>query len=277
MIKISSRILDYIQPERLCEESYKIQRGFYDIFFMKGNNPGIKLEVRNYDDQIVSSKKYNLTFKDAIKYLYMIPSAIEKNLKQKYHVYEYVRYFYDKLKLIKTISVIEGKDSRTTNETKYEYNNLNIAFIESIIDSEDKNHRFKKTIYRTEFVSENNETVIRKFLIERALNEDIVVVETKRLIDMKSIYSINTPHGVINQVTNYLLCDPGVDKYNEYNLEVETDEIDGSITIDSSNEKIIVSEKSKLNLDGYGRSVNCIHKRTYNVTRQEIEELVMGE
>ena len=277
---ISSRVLEYTTPDRLLATLHIIHKGCYETIYARGNEEYIQFNFYDFDKNLISSKRFNMPYRKAVKYARMIPHKAEKELRRTVVTNEYVRYFYDDaFRLTKTITEVNTPADKHTTETQYEYSKRRV--ISRIVETTSRQTTYggeKKTIIITEYHDNIDSYDEISYVLDQVHNEKgYLINETRRYIGSRSIDEIKTKYGSVRKIDKQLLSDSDSYSYIEYKISAECVEDNSIINIDSEKETITKVSTGRIAVGDGIRPASCEQREIYSVSSDEINELMMGE
>lgn len=282
MLKISSKIENYLSDKNMVENFYSIDYGKYIAQFgFIEDKSYIKILNYDNDDYLISEKKYLIQNRDCLKYIGFGANSLLKIIKsEKFEIIEENTYIYDmsedeqsRAELVKKVSKYLNADGTNTIHTK-EYKYLNgylYVILEKYVNG---NYDQYDKIYEYDY--DRGETILTVSSLFEDRIDDIVVETHKVLNYQRRMFIIKTIYGTVSSIKETLPTTPITRRsYINFNLSVES--LDGKVVyeINSIDETIKRIQFESIGVLGRPRHVKSY--KIYHLSRELIEKMMREE
>lgn len=282
MLKISSKIENYLSDKNMIENFYSIDHGKYTAHFgFIGDDSYINILNYDGDGYLISEKKYLIPNRGCLNYIGFSAMLLLKALKnERYKTIKETLYIYDidednfnKVNIVKKIEkTTDSKGTEVTLNREYKYRNgylheMREIYINGGYDQYDK-------IYEYDYIK--GETILTISSLFEDKIEDLVVESHKVLNCRRHMYIIKTKDGTVSSVRETIPSTPITRRsYMSFNISVQSEDEKNIYIIDSENETIERERFESIGILGRPRHVKA--HRIYRLSRELIEKMMKEE
>lgn len=282
MLKISSKIENYLSDKNMIESYYSINYGKYIAQFGFIDDDSY-IKILNYDNDgyLISEKKYLIPNRGCLGYvgysaIVLLRTLRKENyelLKESIYLYEMDEDNYDKVNLVKKVE--KWQDSKGADvilNKEYKYRNGYLHEIREIYTNGGYDQYDK--IYEYDYIK--GETILTVSSLFEDKIEDMVVETHKVLNYQHRMHIIKTKYGIVSSVKETIPSTPITRRsFISFDLTVESENEKFIYKINSKTETIEREHFESIGILGRPRHVKS-HK-IYKVSKEIIEKMMMEE
>ena len=282
MLKISSKIENYLSDKNMIENFYSINYGKYTAHFgFIGDDSYIKILSYDRDGYLISEKKYLIPNRGCLNYIGFSATLLLKALKnEKYQLIKETLYIYDidednfdKVNIVKKIEKsIDSKGTEVILNREYKYRNGYLHEIREMYTNGGYDQYDK--IYEYDYIK--GETVLTVSSLFEDKIEDLVVETHKVLNYRRRLYIIKTKNGTVSSVKETVPSTPITRRsYLSFKMTVQSEDEKSTYIIDSENESVERERNETIGILGRPRHVKA--HNVYRLSKELIERMMKEE